>query len=65
MGTMEKRADEQHFMPPLRSIYLPLGLYPFETAGGTLQHACTITECQSLYHKPKSNHIPPPKHTLL
>ena len=35
--------DEQHFVPPLRSMYLPLGLYPLDTAGGTLQHAYTMS----------------------
>ena len=42
-GTREGGGDEQHFMPSLRSMYLPLGLYPLETAGGTLQHACTMS----------------------
>ena len=42
-GTRDGRGDVQHFMPPLRSIYLPLGLYPLDTAGGTLQHACTMS----------------------
>ena len=63
-----RRGDEQHFIPPLRSIYLPLGLYPLLTAGGTLQHACTTISSQSPYHKSKSNLIPsstPLIHTYL
>ena len=67
LWTREGGGDSQHFIPPLRSIYLPLGLYPFETAGGTLQHACNTTSSQYPYYKSNPiNHIPPPHiHTWL
>ena len=52
--------DEQHFMPLLRSMYFPLGLYPLDTAGGTLQHAYTIS-----ITAPPTNAIIYPVHTLL